>query len=214
MKTSESIAAISAALSKAQGQMSPAIKDSTNPHFRSTYADLASVWDACRGPLSANGLSVVQIPEELDNGRISIQTMLTHSSGEYICGTLVIPVGKNDAQGVGSAISYGRRYALASMVGITQADDDGNAASEAPKAKAAKIKVVKDEPESIESVMKRVTDSLTHCKNIATLAAAYTPAVKEVRKHPDFHEPLLEELRNIKDSKKAQLEANLDKLPM
>ena len=214
MKTSESIAAISAALSKAQGQMSPAIKDSTNPHFRSTYADLASVWDACRGPLSANGLSVVQIPEEWDNGRTSIHTMLLHSSGEYICGTLVIPVGKNDAQGVGSAISYGRRYALASMVGITQADDDGNSACDAPKPKAAKVEAVREEFESIEAVMKRATDALCHCKTIAHLAAAYTPAVKEVRKHPDFHESLLAELRDLKDAKKAELEANADKLAM
>ena len=83
-------------LAKAQGQIKGAVKDSDNPFFKSKYADLASVWDACRGPLAENGLSVVQLPGQtliLDSGAlVEVQTMLLHESGEWIGETLQIPV--------------------------------------------------------------------------------------------------------------------------
>lgn len=131
MNQSESIAELSAALAKAQGAMMGATKDSSNPFFKSKYADLASVWDACRKPLSDNGLSVVQttefIPENPD--LVCIETILCHSSGQWIKGRLAGKPVKNDPQGVGSCITYFRRYSLQSMVGIAPEDDDGNAAS-------------------------------------------------------------------------------------
>lgn len=139
---SENINELAAALAKAQGQIEGAKKDSANPFFKSTYADLASVWDACRKQLSDNGLSIIQCPEEAENG-IAIETMLLHSSGQWKSGRYVIPVAKNDAQAMGSAITYGRRYALAAMVGIAPEDDDGNAAT---KAKPVKSEQTKKEP--------------------------------------------------------------------
>ena len=125
---SSEIAKLAVALCKAQGQMDGARKDSTNPHFKNAYADLASVWDAVRKPLTDNGLSIVQFPRTRQNG-VEIETTLLHSSGEFMCDVLWVPCSKNDAQGMGSAITYGRRYALMAVTGIAPVDDDGNAAS-------------------------------------------------------------------------------------
>lgn len=138
MKHSESIAALAGALAKAQLQIEPASKNATNPHFRSHYADLASIWDACRGPLNANGLSIVQFPCDGDVGRTGLCTMLLHSSGEYISEVVTTRSQKDDPQGLGSALTYLRRYALAAVVGVTATeDDDGNAASTPANARVA-----------------------------------------------------------------------------
>jgi hypothetical protein len=128
---SASIAALAGALSKAQGQMEGAAKGNINPHFKSKYADLASVWDACREPLTKNGLAVLQ-PVKADGAKVTVTTILMHSSGEWIEESLTMTAQQNTPQGVGSAITYGRRYGLASMVGIAPEDDDGNAASGRP----------------------------------------------------------------------------------
>lgn len=125
---SMSIAALAAALAKAQGEMTGAKKDALNPHFKSRYADLASVWDACREALSKNGLSVVQRIFSDPTG-VGVRTMLMHSSGEWMQDELVVPVQQRTAQGMGSAITYARRYALQAMVGVAAEDDDGNDAS-------------------------------------------------------------------------------------
>ena len=129
MAKSENIGQPAAALSKAQGAIKGAIKDSANPFFKSSYADLASVWDAARAPLAANGLAVVQTTELPGDGGAVLVTTLCHESGEWIDGMLPIRPVKDDPQGMGSAITYMRRYALAAIVGIAPEDDDGNAAS-------------------------------------------------------------------------------------
>lgn len=126
MKHSEQINEIGAALAKAQGAIENATKDKANPFFKSTYADLAGIWDACRAALSSNGLSVVQTPEQSEKG-VLVSTMLLHSSGQWISGSYLMPVSKFDAQSIGSAITYARRYALAAMVGVAPEDDDGSA---------------------------------------------------------------------------------------
>jgi len=128
MKTSESINEISTALAKAQGKMQNALKDKANPFFKSTYADLASVLDACRQPLSDNGLCVYQVHDMLEDGTMLLVTRLAHSSGQWIEGRMPMYPTKKDSQGIGSASTYCRRYALAAMVGIGSEDDDGNAA--------------------------------------------------------------------------------------
>jgi hypothetical protein len=142
MQQSESIANLAKALSIVQGKLTHAIKDSANPFFKSKYADLESVWDACRSRLAENGLAVMQFPglySELDKS-MSLTTILTHTSGEWISQEMSVPVTKADAQGAGSALTYMRRYALAAVVGVVQADDDGNAASSPkPVVKAKEI---------------------------------------------------------------------------
>jgi hypothetical protein len=131
IEQSESIANLAASLSKAQAAIEGAVKGKVNPAFKSKYADLASVWDACREALTDNGLSVVQSPGHLHEGRMEMTTMLLHASGEWMRGSLTIPLGKVDAQAYGSATTYARRYALAAFVGVSPDDDDGNAATKA-----------------------------------------------------------------------------------
>jgi hypothetical protein len=132
--TSVEINELAKALSDAQGEMTAAAKDATNPHFKSRYATLASVWDAIRKPLTANGLSVSQILEA-EPGGVAVRTMLLHSSGQWLASRYVMPVGERlTPQAMGSAITYARRYALSAIVGIApDDDDDGNAASDQPK---------------------------------------------------------------------------------
>lgn len=128
VRRSESIAALAAALSKAQGEIAGASKDKTNPHFKAKYADLASVWDACRSALSKNGLAVMQ-PASANGPSVTVTTILAHTSGEWIEGELTMTALQNTPQGIGSCLTYARRYALASMVGVAPEDDDANEAS-------------------------------------------------------------------------------------
>lgn len=128
MQMSESINELAAALASAQGQITGALKDSANPFYKSRYADLASCWDACREPLSRNGLSVIQ-PAEADDTGVTVTTMLMHTSGQWISSALRMIPKDSSPQSVGSGIAYGRRYGLTAMIGIAQVDDDGNAAS-------------------------------------------------------------------------------------
>jgi hypothetical protein len=128
-ETSEQIGELAAALAKAQGAITGAKKDADNPFFKSKYADLESVWAVCRQPLSDHALAVVQTSEVVDPQGVVIATTLVHASGQWMRGRLrMVPV-KADPQGIGSCITYARRYALAAMVGVYQVDDDGNDAS-------------------------------------------------------------------------------------
>ena len=130
MNSSDSIKELATALAIVQGQLTFAKKDSKNPFFKSNYADLESVWDACRSLLSDNGLAVMQFPGEYMDGNMALNTIITHKSGEWMSQEMSVPVSKPDAQGAGSALTYMRRYALAAVVGVVQADDDGNSASQ------------------------------------------------------------------------------------
>jgi hypothetical protein len=128
MKTSEQIGELAAALAKAQGELEGAHKDSANPFFKSKYADLASVWDACRGPLSENGLAIVQLPRA-DGNAVTMETRLIHSSGQWIEGELTAVAKDEGPQSIGSAVTYLRRYMLQAVTGVAPEDDDGNAAT-------------------------------------------------------------------------------------
>jgi hypothetical protein len=119
---------LAAALAKAQGEIEGAIKDRSNPAFRSKYADLGAVWDAIREPFSKNGLSVVQFPRR-DGNSVEVETILLHSSGQWMSGTFSVPTAKQDAHGFGSATTYARRFSLSAVCGVAPVDDDGNAAA-------------------------------------------------------------------------------------
>lgn len=134
--TSSTIAKLAEALAKAQSQMRAATKDSKNPHFGNMYADLASIWEACREPLSANGLSVAQAPAG-GPSEVTVHTMLMHVSGEWMSSSLTMRPAQATPQAMGSCITYARRYSLSAMVGIAPDDDDGNAASGPPPTAAA-----------------------------------------------------------------------------
>ena len=128
MNKSESTTALFGALASAQGEMENASKNSENQHFRSKYADLAEVLNTVRPVLSRHGLSVTQFPSYGD-GIVHVETIIAHKSGEWMSEKCSAPAQKQDPQGVGSAISYLRRYSLAAVCGIAQEDDDGHAAS-------------------------------------------------------------------------------------
>ena len=125
---SPTIGALSTALATAQATIAGAAKDRVNPAFKSSYATLASVFDAWQAVGPAQGLSVTQLPGAIVEGKVTLTTILAHKSGEWMRETLSIPVTKQDAQGYGSALTYARRYALAAFVGVCPDDDDGNAA--------------------------------------------------------------------------------------
>lgn len=140
MLRSDSIIELAKALAKAQGEFPCAKKDSENPFFNSKYADLASIVEAIQEPLAKHGLSLVQCVVDAPGG-IGIETVLLHESGEWLSSTYSMPVAKHDAQGVGSAITYGKRYAMAAILRLATEDDDGNAATLAASPSAPKSAV-------------------------------------------------------------------------
>ena len=128
-KSSTEINKIFEALSKCQGQMESAKKDSENPFFKSSYADLSSCWETLRKPLTDNGLSVIQLPME-GKDSLKLTTILGHNSGQWISSLIEVTPTKRDPQGLGSALTYARRYALMAITGIAPEDDDGNSGSD------------------------------------------------------------------------------------
>jgi hypothetical protein len=142
MTSSETTATLCAALVAAQGALKPIAKDGKNPAFRSRYATLDGIMETVRPALAAHGLALVQgviHPETGEGGRlvgITVETRLLHTSGEWLASVVPVPVAKGDAHGLGSALSYGRRYGISALLALsTDEDDDGNAAAKAPPAK-------------------------------------------------------------------------------
>jgi len=132
---------IASALVRAQRGFAPALKTSTNPHFRSKYVDLAGCIEAVVDALNAAGIALIQRTSE-DNTGVTVETVFVHESGEMMeCGKLHVPASKQDPQGYGSALTYARRYSLMAAAGIAPEDDDGNAASKV-KVSATKTDLV------------------------------------------------------------------------
>ena len=144
---SEKIDLLAAALPKVQAALKPPKKDSENPHFKSMYADLASDWDACRSALTEHGFSVVQITECVDWSKPMLVTILLHSSGQWISGSYPLQPTKQDPQALKSAVTYARRTALESIVGLAAEDDDGNDAA-APPGRSPAAKPLPSKPPS------------------------------------------------------------------
>lgn len=155
---------IATALVKAQKAFGPALKSSSNPHFKSRYADLAACVEAVMDSLNDNGIAMIQRCSESDSGVI-VETVFIHESGETLdCGKLHVPAVKHDPQGYGSALTYARRYSLMSACGIAPEDDDGNAASKARKADPAQVA--------------EILDNITNAANLLDLQAAFTDGYK------------------------------------
>ena len=149
MDMSDSIKEIATAMNKAQAEMTAAKKDASNPFFKSKYADLGSIIKALKEAFANNGLSYMQSPEMDDSG-VGVTTMIMHDSGEWIRGTLFIPMTKKDPQGAGSAITYARRYALQAMVGLPASDDDAEFAMGRDKAEDT---ITQQQCESLRSAL-------------------------------------------------------------
>ena len=161
MKQSESITDLATALCLAQAEMGGAIKDSNNPFFKSSYADLTSVIKVIKEPFAKYGLSFVQLPVTSAGGNgIGVSTMLMHKSGQWLQGEYLLPMDKVTPQGAASSITYARRYALQSLVGIPSVDDDSEMAMYRNSPPPAPVK---------EAPKKRVDKTLV--QRIVSLAA-------------------------------------------
>ncbi len=190
MMQSEQIKELATALAKAQGAMENAAKNKSNPHFKSTYADLAAVLDAIRAPLSNNGLSTVQTMEIAERC-IVLRTTLLHSSGQFIATEYPIASGLKP-QEMGSAITYGRRYSLAAIVGIAQDDDDANAAAQTKPPVAQPNKISPKELSELQELINgKETSAEMVCKHwkfasLADITADKLPTITAaIKAKPD-----------------------------
>lgn len=175
MQKSESIAELAAAMADAQGEMENATKNAVNPHFRSNYADLAEVLNTVRPVLSKYGISITQFPS-YGEGLVHVETVIAHKSGEWMSEKCSAPAQKQDPQGVGSAISYLRRYSLAAVCGIAQEDDDANAATKPKQDAKQASKPAVPKPTQIPPAEKPITDGQRK-----TLMAIYGSAPRDER---------------------------------
>jgi hypothetical protein len=185
-------ASIAAALAAAQAAMGRASKSANNPHFKSKYADLSSVMDACMPALTANGIAVTQ-PVKREDGEIVLYTILHHADSDQTLddGGLPLIVNKRDMQGLGSALTYARRYGLMAMAGIAADDDDGNAAAAAPPPR--------QQPASPPAqAVEAACTSLGNADSLDALKAIFTGLPPAIRSVPAVIQ--------AKDNRKAQLE--------
>ena len=184
---------VASALAMAQAQMGKALKSANNPHFRSKYADLASVMDACLPALNANGIAVVQPTVDDESGRY-VETILLHGeTGTELKCRVPLIVQKNDMQGYGSAVTYARRYGLMSMAGIAPEDDDGNAAAKAAP-KGEDRKPAGPPQEALDAAK----DSLAGADSLDQLKAIWSDLPKPVQTVPAIIQ--------AKDARKAELD--------
>jgi hypothetical protein len=183
---------IASAFVKAQRQFGPALKTSTNPHFRSKYADLSNCIEAVIDALNANGIGLMQRTYESKDG-VMVETIFVHESGEVMeCGLLHVPASKQDPQGYGSALTYARRYSLLAATGLAPEDDDGNSAS-----RRTEIKSTVDEH--------KIADLLAAMDEVTTLKElqeAYKAAYKATNGEQLWQTKVIAK----KDAKKAQIE--------
>jgi hypothetical protein len=206
---------IYSALAAAQAEMGPALKDSTNPAFRSKYADLASVMAACMPALNKHGICVWQ-PICDDDGKRYVKTVLAHESGDTLECRVELIVAKNDMQGYGSAVTYARRYGLMSMAGIAPEDDDGNAAAKAAPKDAPVIEEKPLRNAWRDAVMDTLPDNATPrqiaeafagaicmdvaAKGLRALDNAWSHHESMIRKfeadYPDLHEKVIDAFEN------------------
>ena len=186
---------IAAAFVKAQRQFGPALKTSTNPHFRSKYADLSNCIEAVIDALNANGIGLMQRTYESKDGVI-VETIFVHESGEVMeCGLLHVPAAKQDPQGYGSALTYARRYSLLAATGLAPEDDDGNAGSRRTEVKS----------EVNEHQMADLLAAMDEVTTIAELQKTYKLAYTATKGEQAWVSKVIAK----KDAKKALLEGSL-----
>lgn len=181
MNKSESIDKLAAALHSAQDRLKYAKKDSSNPFFKSKYADLESVWDACRDALRDNGLAVSQLP--INEGEmVGVETILMHISGQYISNSCSVRTVKPDPQSAGSAITYLRRYGLAAVLGIIQSDDDANESSGKVVSHSLDAKQVKKEVDQSLNLNVRTPVYDENKPYVATIGKHKGKVLKDINK--------------------------------
>lgn len=176
---SEALNALAKALAAAQAEMQDAKKDATNPHFKNRYATLSSVRTAVTPALTKHGVAVVQSFEPHGADGVLIITTLLHESGQWLRSRLYLPVAKKDAQGFGSAITYGRRYALAAIAGVAaDDDDDGEAAVGKRPAPESGAKQVQEASVTAEAAFTRALEDATTTDALAKVEGDVSKAVQ------------------------------------
>ena len=212
-----------AALAAAQAEMGKALKDSSNPAFKSKYADLASVMDACMPALGKHGIAVFQPTFDDETGRY-VKTVFAHVSGEMIECRVPLIVNKNDMQGYGSAVTYARRYGLMGMAGIAPEDDDGNAAAKSPPPKASHVStealrdawrdsVLDGLPDDASPRMKAEAFSLAiiidfAVKTLPTLEGRWNRHAKIINSLKDRHPDLFDRVVDAYEMRKNEITDN------
>jgi ERF superfamily len=185
-------AKVAQAFVKAQKAFGPALKSSTNPHFRSKYADLSACVEAVIDALNANNIALIQKTFECNDG-VMVETVFMHESGEVIdCGLLHVPAAKQDPQGYGSAMTYARRYSLMAACGIAPEDDDGNLASRRTEIKSSVN----------ESQIADLMVAMDDCQSLDELQKTYKAAYAACQGEAMWQKQVIAK----KDSKKKQLE--------
>ena len=182
MDSSPDISELSKALFSIQNNLPPAIKDARNTFVGNDYATLNSVMETCRDALYSHGIWLVQLPcpapVELGTGHIGLETRLTHvESGQWLSSVTVIPLPKSDPQGLGSALTYARRYSLCTILGIITEDDDGNAASVHPQGQHRP----QSQPKTRAQDKTRSPNSSTQCQSNTSLPRLDGVAYKNVQ---------------------------------
>jgi hypothetical protein len=191
---------IAAALAAAQPEMGKALKQSVNPAFRSKYADLANVMEACMPALNKHGIAVIQPPGADAEGRF-VETILLHESGQTLSCKVPLIIGKNDMQGYGSAVTYARRIGLMAMAGIAPEDDDGNdAAAAAPPAERPARPAHRPDPSHDRpSPSDHAIGALTAADSLNALQAIWRDLPISIKALP--------EVVGAKDNRKAALQS-------
>jgi len=184
---------IATAFVKAQKEFGPALKSSTNPHFKSKYADLSACVEAVIDALNNNGIGMMQKLYENATG-VSVETIFLHESGETLeCGVLHVPASKQDPQGYGSALTYARRYSLMAACGIAPEDDDGNMASKKSESKS----------NVNESEMADWLEAIAQSQDLPELQKNFVKAISAT----DGDKPWQLKIIAVKDKMKKKLEA-------
>ena len=181
MELSNANAPLFAALAKAQAEVENAIKGNVNPHFKSRYADLAEVLNTVRPTFARHGLSILQ-STAFDGINVSVTTTLAHAEGGWVSSCASCVPARVDAQGIGAATTYLRRYALAAMAGVAQEDDDGNAASHQQRpATPAR------EDGLLSATLETAQRQLDRCEDMDDLGKAWATLPANVRKALGAH---------------------------
>ncbi len=185
------------ALVAAQKAMGAVIKNANNPHLKSKYADLGSVLDACQAAFHSHGFAILQPPGKDEHGQY-VETVLAHESGERFASRVYLVIGKNDMQGVGSAITYARRYGLLSMAGLAPEDDDGEA-TKAPKREAPP-------PFDPLAAHDRITRQIENAKTYDHLTEIWSSNKDTVLQIGEVRKDLGKSCYEARDRRKAELQ--------
>lgn len=182
VQVSEACADLFAALSAFQGEVKAARKTASNPHFKSKFADLAEVIETAREPMAKHGLALVQMPVGSCDGTVRVVTLVTHKSGQWLKGVLDMPLPQKTPQGVGSTISYARRYCAMAALGIAADDDDGEQAEGRGKPQGQPAAQQQTQPAAGKAVLETLHKELAKLGDFDGLADFCNHAAAEIQR--------------------------------